>query len=83
MKRTYATGESEGIEIKIFEGLSELDVLLLRFATGLIGFALFGSFILIGMGKLEIESAITLILAVSTIFSGLLGSAITYYFAAK
>ncbi len=83
MKRTYATGESEGIEIKKLEARRELAVILLRLSTVLIDFALFGSFILIGMGKLEIESAITLILAVSTIFSGLLGSAITYYFAAK
>ena len=83
MVRTYITGQSEGIEIKKLEARRELAVLLLKLTVGIVGFALLGSFILIGRGALEVGEAVTLVLAVSTIFSGLLGSAITYYFASK
>ncbi len=61
----------------------ELAKLLLKLVIFVISLALIGCFILIGLGKLEIGEAITLILAISTIFSGLLGVAITYYFTSK
>ena len=61
----------------------KLAILLLEFMTIVIVIALVGSFILIGFNRLEVDKAVTLVLAVSTIFSGLLGSAITYYFSAK
>jgi len=61
----------------------ELATLLLKWTGGIISLTLLGCFILIWNGKLEVEKAVTLVLAVSTIFSGLLASAITYYFSTK
>lgn len=40
-------------------------------------------FILIYATKLEFDDALTLILAISSTFSGLLGSAITFYFSSN
>lgn len=59
---------------------SELAIKLLKYTSIIIGITLVGMFILIGFKRLETDKAITLILAVSSVFSGLLGSAITYYF---
>lgn len=59
---------------------SELAIKLLKYTSIIMGITLFGIFILIGLKRLDADKAITLILAVSSVFSGLLGSAITYYF---
>jgi len=58
----------------------ELAIKLLIASSVIIGTAVVLCLILIAFGSLEPEKAVTLILAVSSIFSGLLGSAITYYF---
>ncbi len=62
---------------------SELAVRLLKYNSIIITITLVGIFILIAFKRLETDKAITLILAVSSIFSGLLGSAITYYFSSN
>ncbi|MBI2650119.1 hypothetical protein HYX04_02270 [Candidatus Woesearchaeota archaeon] len=62
---------------------SELATKLLKYSSIIIGMTLIGILVLIGFKKLEADKAITLILAVSSIFSGLLGSAITYYFSSN
>lgn len=58
----------------------ELAIKLLMTSSAIMGMTIFGCLILIAFSSLEPEKAVTLILAVSSIFSGLLGSAITYYF---
>ncbi len=76
--------ETEGYNVKGDEQTRrELSILLIKWMGGLIGITLLMSFTLMWAGKLESDKAITFILAVATIFSGLLGSAITYYFSSK
>ena len=62
---------------------SELAIKLLKYNSIIIGISLVGIFLLIAFKKLEADKAITLILAISSIFSGLLGSTITYYFSSN
>ena len=61
---------------------NKLAIYLLFSTAGLVFIALSGSFILVYTGRTTIDNVITLILAVSSVFSGLLGSAIGYYFKA-
>ena len=70
-----ATGEEET--------RGKIAFMLIKLTGGIVSLTLVGVFFLIYVGKLEVDKAITLFLAVSTIFSGLLGSAITYYFSSK
>jgi len=72
-----------GIEGTIEWARKELAVSLLKYSSLIFTIALLGVMILIWGEKLEPDKAITFILVVSSVFSGLLGSAITYYFASK
>ncbi len=49
----------------------------------MMGIAVIGSLLLLGLKVIQPDTSITFILAVASPFSGLLGSAITYYFSSK
>ena len=83
MTNKYSSGRSEGENPKKEEARRELAVNLLKYASGILTLTIFGTLFLIWSNKLEADRAITLILAVSGIFSGLLGSATAYYFSSN
>ena len=76
-------GKSAGEYPKKEEARREIAVNLLKYSFGVFALSLVGVLVLVGFGKLEPDKAITFLLAVSSVFSVLLGSAITYYFTSK
>ncbi|HIH25332.1 hypothetical protein J4476_03675 [Candidatus Woesearchaeota archaeon] len=56
---------------------------LLLYMFLLLNVTLIGVIFLLYSEKIEVDSAVNIILAISTVFSGLIGSAITYYFSQK
>lgn len=79
---SYSSGQNKPPKNKIDNARQELATNLLKYTSLTIALALTGSMFLISIDKIKLDQAVTLILAISSIFSGLLGSAITYYFSA-
>lgn len=79
----YASGKSDGEQPKKEEARRQIAVSLLKYSSVIFGIALVGVLVLIGIGKLDPDKAVTFLLVVASVFSGLLGSAITYYFTSK
>lgn len=85
MKIEYPQAETGGTSpaIKKEQTRKEIAVKLLQFSSLIVALSIVGIFLLIGIGKLEPDKAVTFFLAVFGGYSGLLGSAIAYYFTSK
>ena len=61
----------------------ELSKKLLYYMSLVVGLTVIGCFFLIWQKALEPDKAVTIILAVSSVYSGLVGSAMAYYFSSS
>jgi len=76
----YKSGSNEKPRVSKNRTREILSRELLRYSMLLISITIVGMILLISLKAIDADNAITIILAVANIFTGLLGSAIAYYF---